>query len=197
MRTIIKGMKTALNIITLTLLVSSPGLIGYAETTTSKPSEIAQAANQQAQPLPVALPDTALVWQKPGGSISGQLTALSEQGLTISLNNFSETLLLGEVNRIEFQDEVWIRNRQGQRVRRKVRSEDSSTRRPQVWQGVPIWAFQLQNPETASLRLGTVLSREYLQDILSISRDSIYVVNAIEFDSSGQTMTITATPIDR
>jgi len=190
-------MKTALNIITLTLLVSSPGLIGYAETTTSKPSEIAQAANQQAQPLPVALPDTALVWQKPGGSISGQLTALSEQGLTISLNNFSETLLLGEVNRIEFQDEVWIRNRQGQRVRRKVRSEDSSTRRPQVWQGVPIWAFQLQNPETASLRLGTVLSREYLQDILSISRDSIYVVNAIEFDSSELTMTITATPIDR
>lgn len=190
-------MKTALNIITLTLLVSSLGVIGYAETTMSKPREIAQAANQQAQSLPVALPDSALVWQKPGGSMSGQLTALSEEGLTISQNNFSETLPLDEVNRIEFQDEVWIRNRQGQRVRRKVRSEDSSTRRPQVWQGVPIWAFQLQNPETASLRLGTVLSREYLQDILSISRDSIYVVNAIEFDLPELTMTITATPIDR
>jgi len=190
-------MKTALNIITLTLLVSSPGVIGYAETTMSKPSEIAQAANQQAQSLPVALPDSALVWQKPGGSMSGQLTALSEQGLTISLNNFSETLPLGEVNRIKFQGEVWIRNRRGQRVRRRVRSEDTSKTRQEVWRGVPIRAFQLQNPETASLRLGTVLSSEYLQDILSISRDSIYVVNAIEFDSSGQTMTIKATPIDR
>lgn len=188
-------MKTALNIITLTLLVSSPGVIGYAETTMSKPREIAQAANQQAQSLPVALPDDALVRQKTGGSMSGQLTALSEQGLRISLNNFSQTLPLGEVNRIEFHGDVWIENPQGQRI--KLRSENSSTRRQEVWGGVPIWAFQLQNPETASLRLGTVLSREYLQDILSISRDSIYVVDAIEFDSSGQTMTIKATPIDR
>ena len=190
-------MKTALNIITLTLLVSSPGVIGYAETTMSKPREIAQATNQQAQPLPVALPDSALVWQKPGGSMSGQLTALSEQGLTISLNGFSQTLVLGEVNRIEFQGDVWIRNQQGQRVKIRLRSEDSSTSRQEVWRGVPIWAFQLQNPETASLRLGTVLSREDLQDILSISKDSVYIVDAIEFDSSGQTMTIKATPIDR
>ncbi|MEQ9357237.1 hypothetical protein [Coleofasciculus chthonoplastes] len=189
-------MKTALNIITLTLLVSSPGVIGYAETTMSKPREIAQAANQQAQPLPVALPDSALVWQKPGGSISGQLTALSEQGLTISLNNFSQTLPLDEVNRIEFQDEVWIRDRWGRRER-KIRGENASTRGQQVWRGVPIAAFQLQNGETASLRLETVLSREDLQDILSISRDSVYIVDAIEFDSSGQTMTIKATPIDR
>ena len=196
MRTIIKGMKTALNIITLTLLVSSPGVIGYAETTMSKPREIAQASNQQAQSLPVALPDDALVWPKSGSSIIGQLTALSEQGLTISKNNFSQTLSLSEVNRIKFQGDVWIRDRQGRRVR-KFRSEDSSKTRQEVWPRVPIWAFQLQNPETASLRLGTVLSREYLQDILSISRDSIYVVDAIEFDSSGQMMTIKATPIDR
>ncbi|EDX71568.1 hypothetical protein MC7420_5193 [Coleofasciculus chthonoplastes PCC 7420] len=189
-------MKTALNIITLTLLVSSPGVIGYAETTMSKPREIAQASNQQAQSLPVALPDDALVWPKSGSSIIGQLTALSEQGLTISKNNFSQTLSLSEVNRIEFQGDVWIRDRQGRRVR-KFRSEDSSKTKQEVWQGVPIRAFQLQNPETASLRLGTVLSREDLQDILSISKDSVYIVDAIEFDSSGQMMTIKATPIDR
>ncbi|MEQ8385525.1 MAG: hypothetical protein RH949_24495 [Coleofasciculus sp. A1-SPW-01] len=189
-------MKTALNIITLTLLVSSPGVIGYAETTMSKPREIAQATNQQAQSLPVALPDDALVWPKSGSSIIGQLTALSEQGLTISKNNFSQTLPLGEVNRIEFQGDVWIHNRRGRRVR-KIRGENDSTRIQQVWRGVPIRAFQLQNPETASLRLGTVLSREDLQDLLSISIDSIYVVNAIEFDLSGLTMTIKATPIDR
>ncbi|MEQ8995726.1 MAG: hypothetical protein RID53_04375 [Coleofasciculus sp. B1-GNL1-01] len=192
----IKAMKTALKIIPLTLLVSGLGQIGYAQTTMSIPSEIAQTASTQAQSLPVALPNSALVWSNQGGSMSGQLTALSEQGLTISLDNVSETLPLRQVNRVEFQGDVWIRNREGQRVR-KFRGLNPSTRGQQVWRGVPIAAFQVQNQQTASLRLGTVLRGEDLQDILSISRDSVYVVDAIEFDSSGQTMTIKATPIDR
>jgi len=189
-------MKTVLKIITLTLLVSSLGLVGCSETTTSEPGEIAEAPSTQAELLPMSLPETALVSQKPGGSMSGQLTALSEQELTISQKDTSQTLPLSEVNRIEFQGDAWIRDRQGQRVR-KFRGENASTRGQQVWQGVPIRAFQLQNPETGSLRLGTVLSDEDLQDILSISQDSVYIVDAIEFDSSGRTMTIKATPIDR
>jgi len=189
-------MKTALNIITLTLLVSSLGLVGCGETTTSEPREIAAAPNTQAELLPISLPETALVSQKPSGSISGQLMAFSEQGLTISADNVSETITLGEVNWIEFEGDAWIRDRQGQRVR-KFRGENASTKGQQVWQGVPITAFQLQNPETANLSLETVLSNEDLQDILSISQDSVYIVDVIEFDSSGRTMTIKATPIDR
>ena len=192
----IKGMKTALNIITLTLLVSNPGLVGCGETTKNQPSEIVQAASKQAQSLPVALPNNAWVLKNNGESSSGQLMAFSEEGLMISADNDSETITLGEVNWIEFEGDAWIRDRQGQRVR-KFRGENASTKGQQVWQGVPIAAFQLQNPETASLSLGTVLSNEDLQDILSISRDSVYIVDVIEFDSSGRTMTIKATPIDR
>jgi len=189
-------MKTALKIITLTLLVSSLGLVGCSETTTSEPKEIAEAPNTQAELLPISLPETALVLQKSNGSKSGQLTALSEQELTISQKDTSQTLSLSEVKRIVFQGDAWIRDEQGKRVR-KFRGENASKKGEQVWREIPIKAFQLQNPETGSLSLGTVLSDENLQDILSISQDSVYIVDAIEFDSSGRTMTIKATPIDR
>ena len=81
--------------------------------------------------------------------------------------------------------------------RRKIRGSEITTQGQKTWQGVPLTAFQLQDPQqTAKLRLGGVISNVELTELLIISQDMIYVVNKIQFESP-EKMTIVAAPVDR
>ena len=217
-------MKAFYPIITLTCLLSVTGMAGYAQTSgacfpnqksnvganvgakhlrdnlvgetqniQSKCFAQKEIARFQAAALPVALPNLATVWPKSGGSMTGQLTSLNQQELTISRNNASKSLPIAQVNNVAFQGDVWI-STNGRR--RKIRGPERNSSGRQTWQ-VPITAFQMQNSSNeARLRLGDVLSGNDLADILSIARDSVYVVEEIRFESPGK-MTIVATPVDR
>lgn len=189
-------MKAFLQVFGIALLVSITGLAGYAQTSSRKANYFAQgqsAISQEAQ-LSVALPELATVRQKQGGSMTGKLTKLNQQELTISSGNSSESLAINQVNNVAFKGDVWITNTEGKRIR--MRGVDKTSSGQQLWREVPLAAFNLQEPpEKAILSLGTVLSSEDLADIVSVSRDSTYVVQEILFESPGM-MTIKAVPVD-
>ncbi|NEO30996.1 MAG: hypothetical protein F6K36_11310 [Symploca sp. SIO3C6] len=127
--------------------------------------------------------------------MTGKLTNLNQQELTISSDNFSQSLPISQINDIAFNGEVWITNPNGGRIR-KIRGPEQTSSGQQIWREVPLSAFNLQQPpEQAILSLGTVLSGEDWADILSVSRDSTYVVQEILFESPGM-MTIKAVPVD-
>ncbi|NEO98956.1 MAG: hypothetical protein F6K58_09815 [Symploca sp. SIO2E9] len=189
-------MKTFLQVFSIAILVSITGLAGYAQTSSRKPNHLAQGqgAKSQEARLSVALPELATVRQKQGGSMTGQLTKLNQQELTISRGNSSESLAISQINNVAFKGDVFIIDDDDKRIR--MRGPDQTSSGQQVWREVPLAAFNLQEPpEQAILSLGTVLSSEDLADILSISRDSTYVVQEILFESPG-TMTIKAAPVD-
>lgn len=189
-------MKAFFQVIAIALLISITGLAGHAETTTRKQNELAQGQSTRVEdkPLPVALRESATVWPNKGNSMSGLLTAFNQQGLTISQDDFSQTLQIDQIKRVEFQGSVWIPGSSGPR---KIRGPEKTSSGQQIWRGVSVTALDWQGPsKTAMLRLGAVLSGEELQDLLSIAADNIYVVEEIVFESPGK-MTIKAAPVER
>lgn len=187
-------MKTFLKITLAILLISIPGLAGYATSITRKPTELAQTNNTISAELPVALPVSAIVYPKKGSSLSGKLTQFNAKNLTIAVGDISKPLSITEVKQVEFSGDIWVVDADGSP--RKLRGPDSISNRQQTWQAVPISAFQLKTPQEAKLRLDGVVNREERADILSVAKDSVYVLQAIVFESS-EKMTIRATPVDK
>ncbi|MGB7442878.1 MAG: tetratricopeptide repeat protein [Coleofasciculaceae cyanobacterium] len=83
-------------------------LIGETQGIQSKCFAQKEVARFQAAALPVALPELATVRPKSGGSMTGQLTSLNQQELTISRNNASKSLPIAQVNNVKFNGDVWI-----------------------------------------------------------------------------------------
>ena len=140
------------------------------------------AKNEQL--LEVAVPSSAIVRLKQGGSYKGELIAFNTKNLEIAANGFSETVTLSQIKQVEFQEDVWIVTPNGTRKRVPIRGGITIP-----LEAVPVSALNLGNPpSTAILNLETVLSREEFER-LSNQTDRIHVVKKILFESS-EKMTI-------
>ncbi|NET53179.1 MAG: hypothetical protein F6K09_32285 [Merismopedia sp. SIO2A8] len=121
-------MKTFLQIFAIALLVSITGLAGYAQTSSRKLNYLAQGqgARFQESQLSVALPQLATVRPKQGDSMTGKLTKLNQQELTISNDNSSKSLPISQINNIAFKGDVWITKANGRRIRMRGADKASS-----------------------------------------------------------------------
>ena len=169
----------------LTIAISLAGMGGDALTTAYRSREIAQRSGtvNQERLLTVAVPSSAIVRLKQGGSYTGGLTAFNSRNLVIAANGSSETVPLSQIKQVEFQGDVWIVTPEGTRKRVPIRGITIPL------EAVPVTAFNLGNPpHTAMLNLETVLNQEEFER-LSGQTDRIHVVKKILFESP-ETMTI-------
>ena len=144
---------------------------------------VPQLGANNEQLLEVAVPTSAIVRLKQGGSFTGELIAFNSRDLVITANGFSETVTLSEIQQVEFQGDVWIATTNGTRKRVPIRGLTIPL------EAVPVSALNLGNPPSkAVLNLETVLSREEFEK-LSGQPDRIHVLKKILFESS-EKMTI-------
>ncbi|GAB4377391.1 MAG: hypothetical protein Kow00121_26700 [Elainellaceae cyanobacterium] len=171
-------------------------LVGFSKDVTAKhgkPLELAQlaqiseSANQRV--LEVALPESATVRLTAGGSYTGELTAFNSTHLTLSANSYSETVPLAQVQQVEFQGDVWIRNADGVIRLGPVRGY------PVTFNRVPVAALELADSSSIGrLNLNNVLNDEEFAR-LSRDTDRIHAVTKILFESSDvMEVTVKAVP---
>lgn len=186
----------------LVAIAVSTAIAAIAQSPPYPPPSAAQNASQVAEqtPIPVLLPippSLATLTPHTGGSMTGHLAGFTPQRLTLSVDEFSESIPISDIDRLEYsaEEELFISGVQGDR---KIRGEQNNQDNLKTWSGVPVSALQLQNPETgeALLQLGSVVSGLELRGLLDIAKTSYFVVREIEFDSP-ETMTIRALLIDR
>ncbi|MCC0178755.1 hypothetical protein I4641_17430 [Waterburya agarophytonicola K14] len=175
------------------VLISLIGFGGYSQTVANDQAQAPKAEMEQF--LEVGLRESVTVWLKSGSSLTGQLTDFNQQELTLSAQDFSQSISLKEINRLEFSGDVYAIDSDG--TRRKIRGEDNNTEETEIWKGFPLAAFQVQNSSnTGKLDIETIFSDEEIDEIKSIAMDSLYVINEIEFDSLEQKMTIKTMAVD-
>ena len=180
-------MKVVFWVFTLASIItmSSTRIGADARTAPYRLWQIAQrsgTANKE-QLLEVAVPSSAIVRLKQGGSYTGELIAFNSGNLQLAANGSSETVPLSQIKQVEFQDDVWIVTPAGTRKPVPIRGITIPI------EAVPITAFNLENPpHTALLKLETVLSQSEFER-LSSKADRIHVLKKIQFESS-EKMTI-------
>ncbi|MDJ0599051.1 MAG: hypothetical protein QNJ37_09470 [Crocosphaera sp.] len=178
----------------LTFLVSLIEFGGYSQTVANE--QIQAPKVEMEQLLVVGLRESVTVWLKSGSSLTGRLAGFNQQELIISDKDFFESIPLNKINRLEFSGDVYTIDSDGRR--RRIRGEDNNTEETEIWQGLPLTAFQVQSSSNdGKLNIETIFSEQEIEEIKSIAIDSLYVVDEIEFDSSGQKMTIKTIVVDR
>jgi hypothetical protein len=85
------------------------------------PAQARPAAAPSRSAWPVALPATATVRLKQGGSLSGQLVALTPYALTLAVGPQRQTVAMAKVSTIDFQqgNDLWVTLPNG--IRQQVR----------------------------------------------------------------------------
>lgn len=208
-------MKALFIILTVALLAVATGLGGCAETATGDGDRPGETQEQQEQAtetgdrrpesqkqqrerteIPVWLPippSLATISRKSGATMTGQVTGLDSQNITLSAENVSQKLPIGEVNQLAYSGDLYISVSGGSR---KIRGGEQEAE-PIVWQ-VPAIALELKDPTTgeALVRLGEAVDSDYLRDYLDIAQTSIYVVKKIVFESP-EAIEITVVPVDK
>ncbi|MDJ0897805.1 MAG: hypothetical protein QNJ55_03260 [Xenococcus sp. MO_188.B8] len=192
-------MKAFLKVVVVTLFASMTGLAGYASQPPSHQNSLAQAQNVLGQnsPISVFLPDLAKVLLKGGSSMSGRLTALDAQAqqIKLELSGESEILEIADIEKVEFRGEVILGcgNSDCKIVIRGDEEETSAGNNQKTWRE-PLTNFRVINPSTgkAQIQLASLPKLE-LRGILAVAASSSYVVDEIQFDSSGM-ITLKVTP---
>ena len=97
----------------LSLLVVSlilPAPVGLLLTWSQAAAQARPAAAASRSAWPVALPATATVRLKQGGSLSGQLVALTPSALTLAVGPQRQTVAMAKVSTIDFQqtNDLWV-----------------------------------------------------------------------------------------
>lgn len=159
--------------------------------------EMAQTQNINSNDsIEVAVSEKVRVLLKKGEPLGGNLIRLTKQDLVLAVGNQQKSLAIDNVQSIEFQGDVWIVSSGKGRIR--IRGQERQTRQQRTWTDVPLDNLKVQpNAKTAVIRLGSVIRPEDLRDLRSQLQDVIYVLDKIEFEPSGQKITVKATPIDR
>ena len=184
-------MKAFLKVLVVTLFASTTGLAGYASQPSSHQNSLAQAQNVPGQdsPIPVFLPNLANVELKDGGSMSGRLTAVDSQTqqIKLELSGQSATVAIADIEKVEFRGEVVIGcgNPDCKIVIRGDEDETSAGNNQKTW-SEPLTNFMVINSSKgeAQIQLTSVPKLE-LRGIRSVAASSSYVVDEIQFDSSG------------
>ena len=108
-----------LTLMVVTLILPAPVLSLLAWSQAAAQARPAAAASRSA--WPVALPASATVRLKQGGSLSGQLVALSPTALTLAVGPQRQTVAMAKVSTIDFQqsNDMWVTLPNG--IRQQVR----------------------------------------------------------------------------
>ncbi len=188
-------MKAFLKVLVVTLLASATGLVGCASQPPSHQNSLDRVQNVLGQdsPIPVFLPNLANVVLKGGSSMSGRLTAIEPQAqqIKLELSGGSEMVAIAEIEKVEFRDELILKG--GELVIRGDEDETSPGNNQKTW-SEPLTNFRVINPSTGEAQIKlTSLPKLELRGILAVAASSSYVVDEIQFDSSGM-ITLKVTP---
>ena len=192
-------MKAFLKVLVVTLFASTMGLAGSTFQTPNHHNILAQAQNVLGQnsPISVFLPNEANVVLKGGSSMSGRLTAIDRQAqqIKLELSGGSTTVPIADIEKVGFEGEVILGcgNTDCQIVIRGDEDKTSTGNNQQTW-SEPLTNFMVINPGTGEAQIQlTSLSKLELRGIIAVAANSSYVVNEMQFDSSGM-ITLKATP---
>ena len=186
-------MNAFLKVLVVTLLVSTTGLAGAASQAPSHQNSLAQAQAQnvlgQNSPIPVFLPNLANVVLKGGSSMSGRLTAIEPQAqqINLELSGESTTVAIADIEKVEFRGEVILGcgNTDCQIVFRGDQDETSAGNNQKTW-SEPLTNFRVIDPSTGEAQIQlTSLPKLEWRGIVAVAASSSYVVDEIQFDSSG------------
>jgi hypothetical protein len=131
----------------------------------------------------VALPATATVRIKQGGSISGRLVAFTSIALTLAVAQQSQTVVLDRVNMIEFAEpnDLWVTLPKGRR--QQVRPIRGGISLP--IDALPRTAIRVDPASnTAIVDLSTVLSKEQFAKLIHDPK-VVYVLKRLEVAADG------------
>jgi len=178
-----------------TILALSPSF----ESNPSQP--LVAAPRQLAQQTPrsinsvvlVALPISATVWLKVGGSTIGKVMGFDakQQLLTLGISSIQFT----KINKVAFDHKALAYRSNGTIV---FRGEDPATAKQSTWRNLAFSAFQVKDSKLgqAQVNLNGVIKPIEVKGIQSVAVKSVYVVDEIQFQPDGK-MTIKVTASDR
>ena len=180
-------MKAFLKVLVVTLFASTTGLAGYASQPSSHQNSLAQAQNVPGQnsPIPVFLPTLANVELKDGGSMSGRLTAVDAQAqqIKLELSGESATVAIAEIEKVKFRGKVTLK---GSQLVIRGDEDEASPDSNRKTGSEPLTNFRVINPSKGEAQIKlTSVSKLDLRGIRSVAASSSYVVDEIQFDSSG------------
>ena len=192
-------MEAFLKVVVVTTFASTMGLAGSIFQPPSLQNSLAQPQNilGQNSSIPVFLPNLANVILKGGSSMSGRLTAIDRQAQQIKLELSGEPKMveIAVIDKVEFSGEVILGcgNSNCQIVIRGDEEEASAGNNQKTW-SEPLTNFRVINPSTGEAQIQlTSLPKLEWRGILAVAASSSYVVDEIQFDSSGM-ITLKVTP---
>lgn len=115
--TVARPLYMALMVLTLTIPAPVVSLLTWSQAA----AQARPAAAGSRSAWPVALPATAIVRLKQGGSLSGQLVALTPTAVTLAVGPQRQTVAMAKVSTIDFQqsNDLWVTLPNG--IRQRVR----------------------------------------------------------------------------
>ena len=139
-------------------------------------------------PLPVVIPSPVELAMTDGRSASGNLQTFNSDELTLSANGQTKSFPITKVERINFEEEVWLQNPGEERRRSWIRGIEITI------PNVPMRSLSADmTSNTGVIYLADVLSnREY--EKLTDSDTTAYVIRIIRPNRAIQTMTVEIVP---
>lgn len=182
-------MKDILKFIAITSLISMTGSAGYSSPGLTQPTpSTSTEVIRSFEPIAVVFPSSVEIKLKNNSTRSGRLTNIDSQTkqITIESSNQTKTVNIKEIERIMFNGEVVLLN--GDKIVIRGESNQSSPNNNQkVWQE-PLKNFKITdaNKGNAEVTLSSVTDPLQLKGILAVAQKSSYVVEEIQFESSGK-----------
>ena len=180
--------------IALAILVAIPTTNVQAVTQTT---QIAQARNRKTKKsVPLGLHTVVKIILKNGSSMWATLTGFNSQKKTVQItskNGSSRAVNIEDIKSIMADKNSPVVNSDGKG--RIIRGEDTAEAKQSTWSDIPLNQLQIEEGET-NVDLSDVVNRRRLRGIRAVAAKSLYVIDEIEFEDSGN-MTIKVTPIDK
>lgn len=190
--------KFFLKLLTIVLVAGFAETAYQAQAVTSS-TDIVQAPNEgiARATIPIVLPVDVSLVLKDQRSMTGRLTEFDsqEQTLQISRERDSHTVQIAQVQQLNFRRDALVYDSKGEIV---IRGDDAAVAEQRTWENIPLQAFELKDPELgqAQVILADAIDPIQLRGILMIAKQSLYVVDEIQFQPAGK-MTMKVTPTDR
>ena len=176
------------------LLTAMTGLAGCGSQTPGT-SNNQPGTEVQKDTIAVLLPDIAQLTLKNGQSKSGRLTALTQKQIQITPGGGSPVSIpIDQIKdkKVTFKGQVKYVSNGGL----KIRGEDKTKPVLDTWQGIPLSDFQLQNLDTAEVKI-TSLNKTKQKGIEQVAANSGFRLEQIQLESIGGKMTLKVTAFDK
>jgi hypothetical protein len=178
----------------IALLVLASGVRGYSQKlpTKLKEADVTRNIPQANSSIPLVVPPTVNVIMKRGQPKSGRLIAIDSKQITLFSGNTS-TVAIAAIYKMVFEGEVKLHSGRTI-VIRGDNSQASPNNNQKTWKE-PLRNFKIKDPKTgqAEVTLTSVTNPLELQGIVTVSKDSSYVVEEIKFEPS-ENIQIKVTP---